>query len=153
MEAWYCLRVVDRLGFLLARHGRVMNTRLRLALGVTGLNPRHGSVLVQLARAGAVSQQALLELLAVDPSGLVAVLNGLEHDGLIERRRDPADRRRHIVDITIAGRAAAEIVDKAIAEVEQDAFTDLDDNEVAQLESLLARIRVRSETPEICEPD
>src|SRR5262245_20843213 len=113
---------VDRLGFLLAFHGRVMNVRLRQALGVTGLSPQHGNTLVRLAQAGPISQQGLIEALAVDPSGLVGILNALERDGLIERRRDPADRRRHIVEITPAGCAAADAVHKAIAEVEQDAF-------------------------------
>jgi DNA-binding MarR family transcriptional regulator len=135
----------DRLGFLLARHGRVMNVRLRQALSVAGLSPGHGSLLARLARDGATSQQALLEALAVDPSGLVAILNDLERDGLVERRRDPADRRRHIVEITRAGCAAAADVERAITEVEQDAFAQLDENEVAQLRALLARVHSRSD--------
>ena len=136
---------LDRLGFLLARHGRVMNVRLRQALSVAGLSPGHGSLLARLARDGATSQQALSEALAVDPSGLVAILNDLERDGLVERHRDPADRRRHIVEITEAGCAAAAEVERAITEVEQDAFAQLDENEVAQLRSLLARVHSRSD--------
>jgi DNA-binding MarR family transcriptional regulator len=135
----------DRLGFLLARHGRVMNVRLRQALSVACLSPAHGSLLTRLARDGATSQQALLEALAVDPSGLVAILNDLERDGLVERRRDPADRRRHIVEITEAGCKSAAEVERAIAEVEQDAFAQLDENEVAQLQALLARVHSRSD--------
>jgi DNA-binding MarR family transcriptional regulator len=130
----------ERLGFLLARHGQIMNVRLRQVMSVTGLSPRHGSVLVRLARSGATTQQNLLEVLALDPSGLVAILNDLEGDGLVERRRDPADRRRHIVEITGAGCVAAAEVEQAIAEVEQEAFAQLDENEVAQLRSLLARV-------------
>lgn len=136
---------VDRLGFLLARHGQVMNVRLRQALSVSGLGPRHASTLIRLARAGATTQQALLDVLAVDPSGLVAILNDLERDGLVERRRDPADRRRHIVEITRAGRATVSEVERAIAEVERDAFAQLDDSEVAQLRSLLARVHSRTD--------
>jgi DNA-binding MarR family transcriptional regulator len=137
------MRAVDRLGFLLARHGRVMNVRLRQALGVSGLNPRHCATLMHLARAGATSQQALIEALAVDASGLVAILNDLERGGLAERRRDPADRRRHIVEITPAGTQAVCAVESAIAEVEREAFADLDDAEIALLRSLLARVRTR----------
>ena len=136
---------LDRLGFLLARHGQVMNLRLRQALSVSGLSPRHASTLIRLARAGATTQQALLDVLAVDPSGLVAILNDLERDGLVERRRDPADRRRHIVEITKAGCATAAEVERAIAEVEQDAFAQLDDSEVDQLRSLLARVHSRTD--------
>jgi DNA-binding MarR family transcriptional regulator len=134
---------VDRLGFLLARHGQVMNVRLRQALSVSGLSPRHGATLMRLARCGATSQQALIEVLSVDASALVAILNDLERDGLAERRRDPADRRRHIVEITPAGAQAVGAVESAITEVEGDAFADLDDNEIAQLQWLLGRVRTR----------
>jgi DNA-binding MarR family transcriptional regulator len=134
---------VDRLGFLLARHGQIMNTRLRQVLGISGLSPRHGAVLTRLVQAGATSQQALIEALTVDASTLVAILNDLERDGLVERRRDPSDRRRHIVEITPAGTGAVSAVEDAITEVEQDAFADLDDVETAQLHGLLARVRTR----------
>jgi DNA-binding MarR family transcriptional regulator len=134
---------VDRLGFLLARHGRIMNARLRQALGASGLSPRHGAVLLRLAGAGVTSQQELIDALAVDASAIVAILNDLERDGLAERRRDQADRRRHIVDLTDAGKVVVCAVEHAIAEVEKDAFADLDDVEVAQLHALLAQVRTR----------
>jgi DNA-binding MarR family transcriptional regulator len=138
------LRALDRLSFLLARHGQVMNVRLRQALATSGLSTRHGGVLTRLACAGATSQQDLIDSLAVDPSALVTILNDLECDGLVERRRDPADRRRHIVDITSAGRRAACAVEKAIADVEQDAFAELDSEEITRLRMLLSRLRTRS---------
>lgn len=135
----------DQLVFLLAKHGQIMNLRLRQALDVSGLSPRHGAALMRLTQAGPTSQQGLIEALAVDASALVAILNDLERDGLVERRRDPADRRRHIVQITSSGTRAVRAVEQAIAEVERDAFADLDQAEVAQLQRLLGRIRTRSD--------
>jgi DNA-binding MarR family transcriptional regulator len=143
---------VDRLGFLLARQGQVINLRLRQALSVSGLGSRHGALLMRLEVAGATSQQALIEALAIDASALVAILNDLESDGLVERRRDPADRRRHIVKITQSGRRAVRAVDSAIAAVERDAFADLDAAEVAQLYALLTRLRTRHDES-ICDQD
>lgn len=143
---------VDRLGFLLARHGQVMNVRLRQALSVSGLSPRHCATLMRLAR-GATSQQALIEVLSVDASALVAILNDLERDALAERRRDPADRRRHIVEITPAGAQAVGAVESAIADVERDAFADLDDAEIAQLQWLLGRIRTRPDQTACAQDD
>ncbi len=134
----------DRLGFLLARHGRIMNLRLRHALGVTGLRPQHGSTLLRLARLGSTSQQQLIEALAIDPSSLVSILNDLERDGLALRSRDPADRRRHNVEITPLGRKAACAVENAIAEVERDTFAPLDRAEVSQLHALLGRLQTQS---------
>ncbi len=133
----------ERLGFLLARHGQIMNLRLRHALGVSGLGPRHGSTLLRLARLGATSQQHLIEALAVDPSAVVAILNDLERDRLVLRTRDPADRRRHIVEITKIGRKAASEVENAIADVERDIFADLDESEVTQLRALLSRLQIQ----------
>jgi DNA-binding MarR family transcriptional regulator len=134
---------IDRLGFLLARHGQIMNMRIRQALEASGLRPRHGAVLLRLAVAGATSQQSLIEALAIDASSLVAILNDLERDGLVQRCRDPADRRRHIVEITSAGERAVRAVESAIAVVEGEAFVDLDDTETDQLHALLSRIHTR----------
>ncbi|GAA4596505.1 MarR family winged helix-turn-helix transcriptional regulator [Planotetraspora phitsanulokensis] len=137
----------DRLGLLLARHGAIANVRIRDALGANGLTHRQGVALMNLASAGRMSQQALLETLEVDPSVLVVILNDLERDGLVERRRDPADRRRHIVEITPAGRKAQSVVEDAIAAVERDLFADLDDEQVAQLRLLLSRVRTSINDP------
>ena len=131
---------LDRLGFLLARHGHIINLKLRHALGVTGLGPRHAATLLRLVRLGPTGQQQLLEALAIDPSALVAILNDLESDGLAMRTRDPADRRRHIVEVTKTGRKAACQVEAAIADVERETFAALDEAEVAQLHGLLGRL-------------
>lgn len=140
-------RAVDRLGLLLARHGGITNERMRHALGVTGLTPRHAVALMNLAESGPMGQQALIEALGVDPSVLVAILNDLERDGLAERRRDPADRRRHIVEMTTAGACTLTRVEQALAEVERELFADLDEDEIAQLHRLLSRIRTTPDDP------
>jgi DNA-binding MarR family transcriptional regulator len=137
----------DRLGLLLARNGQVTNARIREALGVTGLTTRHGMTLMHLSDGGPVSQQALIELVGVDPSVLVAILNDLEGHGLAQRRRDPTDRRRHIVEITPAGADMLITVDAAIAAVEHDLFADLALDEVAHLRELLGRIRITPDDP------
>jgi len=145
--------ISDRLGFLLARHGRIMNVRLRQALGVTGLGPLHAATLMRLADVGATSQQELIGVLATDASALVAILNNLEGDGLVERRRDPIDRRRHIVEITPEGVTAVCAVERAVAEVEHDAFAALTADEIEQLHTLLSRLRTVPAADPGCAPD
>jgi DNA-binding MarR family transcriptional regulator len=140
-------RSVDRLGFLLARHGAITNVRMRAALSSTGLSPRHGMTLMHLADFGPLGQQALIEALGVDPSVIVGLLNDLEREGLARRDRDPGDRRRHIVQITEAGRQALGAVDDALAVVESELFADLSPAEVAQLHSLLGRVRTTPDDP------
>ncbi|MER5643053.1 MarR family winged helix-turn-helix transcriptional regulator [Streptosporangium sp. NPDC002524] len=140
-------RAADRLGMLLARHGTVTNVRMRQALGVTGLTPRHAVALMNLQESGPMGQQALIEALAVDPSVLVAILNDLERDGLAERRRDPADRRRHIVEMTGAGADALTKVQEALTALERELCSGLDEEEIAQLHGLLSRINTSADDP------
>lgn len=138
---------VERTGFLLARHGGIANARLRQALGLAGLTPRHGMTLTRLAETGSMTQQSLLDILGVDASVLVTLLNELEDEGLVQRRRDPADRRRHIVEITPAGSAALDKVDAAVDQVERDLFATLTAEQVSQLHELLARVRTSVNDP------
>ena len=54
-----------------------------------GLRPRHLVALTLLRDHGAATQQALAASLSIDPTNLVGLLNALEEDGLVVRRRDP----------------------------------------------------------------
>ncbi|MFJ3145947.1 MarR family winged helix-turn-helix transcriptional regulator [Streptomyces halstedii] len=90
---------------------------------------------------GALGQRDLGARLCVDPSVLVTLLNALEGRDLVRRHRDPADRRRHIVEITEAGTAAVTRLDAAIGRVEDELFADLALHERDTLRSLLARVR------------
>jgi len=85
------------------------------------------------------TQQALGEALCVDANNLVLLLNELEAEGLVERRRDPLDRRRHLVHITAAGRRALDRAERAQERVEAEVLRALDPDERATLRDLLAR--------------
>ncbi|MFC9244899.1 MarR family winged helix-turn-helix transcriptional regulator [Streptomyces sp. NPDC057136] len=133
-----------RLGFLLAYHGGITETLIRKALATTGLTPRHVMALLQLAD-GPVTQKALIEKLDVDPSVLVALLNDLEGDDLVRRMRDPADRRRHIVEITPEGSSRLRASDVALDTVERELLADLSERELAALRGLLGKLRTSPE--------
>lgn len=134
----------QRLGLLLAWHGAVTQTRMRKALGTAGLTPRHAMTLMHL-ESGPVGQRALAERLEVDPSVLVGILNDLERDGLVERRRDPADRRRHNVAITAAGATVLGETNAALDAVESTLFAGLSAQEQDVLHGLLSRIDARQD--------
>jgi DNA-binding MarR family transcriptional regulator len=72
----------------------------------------------------------------------VLLLNELEDLGYIERRRDPADRRRHVVELTDAGRVALERAERAQEGLGDELFAALSDEERATLRSLLSRANV-----------
>lgn len=127
-------------GLLAAQVGRAATRRYKSALSPIGLKPRSTAALMQLRREGPISQQTLAEALDIDPANLVAVLNQLEDEGLATRRRDPTDRRRHVVEISKRGIKRLDQVERAIAEVEDSLFSALDADERRQLQQLLARV-------------
>jgi DNA-binding MarR family transcriptional regulator len=133
--------ISHRPGLALAYAGQIANGRIKKALAAHGLKPAHSHVLMLLTDKGAMGQQALVEELRVDPSVLVAILNDLESAGLAERRRDPADRRRHIVEIRDRGKELLEEVDRAVVAVEAELFADLAPDELTTLQHILERVR------------
>jgi DNA-binding MarR family transcriptional regulator len=86
-----------------------------------------------------VTQQALGDDLMIDPNNVVLLLNEMEERGHIVRRRDPSDRRRHIVEITPEGEKALERAEDAMESVEDDVLRGLSEKERAKLHDLLAR--------------
>src|SRR3979409_2635332 len=91
---------------LLGHLARVGRRAFEATLEPGDLRPRHLIALNLLSEQGPASQQALADSLSLDPSNVVGLLNELEERGLIMRRRDSADRRRHIVELSPRGQEA-----------------------------------------------
>src|SRR3954447_23175659 len=85
---------------LLIKLGRITMHRFTEALEPFGIRPRHVAALIELRDTGQLTQQSLCGRLHLDPTNLVTVLNELEQGGYATRRRDPEDRRRHIVEVS-----------------------------------------------------
>lgn len=86
------------------------------------------------------TQQELESALFIDANTVVLLLNELEAAQFSIRRRDPNDRRRHIVEITASGRRALERADKARDNLEDEVLRDLSGEERATLRRLLERV-------------
>ena len=84
-------------------------------------------------------QQELGATLMVDPNNCVLLLNDLDDRGYVERKRDPQDRRRHIVVITPAGQKALAKAEAKLEALEGEVLVNLDPTEREQLRDLLAR--------------
>jgi DNA-binding MarR family transcriptional regulator len=84
-------------------------------------------------------QQGLAELLMLDSNNCVLLLNDLDEAGYIERRRDPEDRRRHIVEITPAGLEALAESERRLEDLEDEVLGNLSTGERRQLHDLLAK--------------
>ena len=75
----------------------------------------------------------------MDPTNVVALLNELEADDLVQRRRSPQDRRRHTVSLTAAGRARLKEIEHLLTGVEQRVLDPLTAEEQRTLYALLSR--------------
>jgi DNA-binding MarR family transcriptional regulator len=122
---------------LLNHLARLARVRAEAALAPLGLRPRHLIALTVLRDHGSGSQQALAATLQIDRTNLVGLLNELETDGLITRRRSVDDRRRHIVELTDDGGRRLAEAESALAAAEDDILSALDAEERETLYRLL----------------
>jgi DNA-binding MarR family transcriptional regulator len=130
--------------FLLSKVGHLARRRLGVRLAGHGIRLWHVAVLSALADFGPSSQRDLGRRLGIDPSDLVGVLDDLESAGQLDRRRDPADRRRHVVSMTPAGRAALDAVTREADAVHDEMLAPLTAAERRQLHDLLLRVITRT---------
>jgi DNA-binding MarR family transcriptional regulator len=121
----------------------VLLTRLARAVyrrsneDLLGMRLKGYVALCYLRDRGAATQQELGEKMMVDPNNLVLLLNELEDAGYLVRRRDPDDRRRHIVELTDGGRRAIESAEQGMESVEDEILAALSAKERATLRELL----------------
>jgi DNA-binding MarR family transcriptional regulator len=106
---------------------------------VTGMKLKQLITLELLVKNEGCLQQELGQTLMVDPNNCVLLLNDLDDRGYVERKRDPKDRRRHIVVITAAGQKALAKAEAKLEALEGEVLVNLDPAEREQLRDLLAR--------------
>jgi DNA-binding MarR family transcriptional regulator len=85
------------------------------------------------------TQQELGEAMLLDPNTVVLLLNELESRGFSIRRRDADDRRRHVVEITPAGRQAVVKAEKARDAIEDELLAALSDEDRRTLKRIVLR--------------
>jgi DNA-binding MarR family transcriptional regulator len=106
---------------------------------VIGIRLKQFIALDYLREQGGTTQQQLGETLHLDRNNCVILLNDLEDDGFVARRRDPTDRRRHLVEMTPDGRQALEQAEEKLETLEDEVIGELSSDERATLRELLAK--------------
>jgi DNA-binding MarR family transcriptional regulator len=141
-EAGYDL--LEDIGFLLSRSGGIAVRTANDRMAEVGLRARSFSVLALVVQKDGVSQRWLSELLSLDPSTLVAIVDDLEAQGLIGRRPGSGDRRVRELSATRRGRQRLKAAAKLAAEGQGEFLADLDSSERDVLRTLLRRIAIRN---------
>ena len=132
--------LVGSTAFLLKRLGFAAKEQAMRAYEDSGLGPYHHAILVALDEDTHETQGSIADALGYDRGQLVGLLDELEERGLIERRRDPADRRRQIVNMTPAGKKALNRLRGIAQRLEDDLLSPLDPVEQRRLHELLLRL-------------
>ena len=131
--------------FLLKRLGFSAKEQAMKAYEQTGLHPYHHAILIVLAEGSRETQGAIADALGYDRGQLVGLLDELEERGLVERRRDPKDRRRHLVRLTGEGKKMLRRLRALSVEIEDDFLSPLSEKERASLHGHLLRLAEKHE--------
>jgi len=126
--------------FLLKRLGFAAKEQAMEAYEQTGLNPYHHAVLALLDEGSRETQAAIADALGYDRGQLVGLLDELEQQDLVERRRDPSDRRRHTVSLTPNGKRTLAKLRALSARLENDFLATLDETQRDRLHTLLRQL-------------
>ena len=131
--------------FLLKRLGFAAKDRAMPAYEAEGVHPYHFAILIALDGGSHETQGSIADALGYDRGQLVGLLDELEEKQLVERRRDPNDRRRHLVQLTPEGKRMLRRLRALARQIEDDFLAPLSESERAELHGLLLRLAEKHE--------
>jgi DNA-binding MarR family transcriptional regulator len=126
--------------YVASKVGRIGHGLLSDALADDDLRLSHYAVLLGLRDFGPLAQHELAERLEVNRSHLVGYVDHLEERGLVQRERDPDDRRRQEVALTADGQALVQRFRRVAERTQAEFLGMLSVAERAQLIALLRRV-------------
>ncbi|MEC3915666.1 MarR family transcriptional regulator [Nocardia sp. CDC153] len=133
-------RALTAVGFLLAQVGAYAANRFAERTAALDLTPPQAGLLRLLIAQPGRSQRELADELGMPPSRFVQFADKLEDRGLIERKRNPDDRRQHALYLTEKGRTTLVELAGVAREAEEHLCRSLSAEEHKQLSELLVRI-------------
>lgn len=129
------------IGLQLAHTARAVSRAFDAALAEEGGSRPTWLVLMSLKARPSANQRELAAAVGIRSATLTHHLDTMESDGLLTRRRDPANRRVHVVELTEHGEATYHVLRKAAVEHDRRLRTGFDNEELDQLRHLLDRLR------------
>jgi MarR family transcriptional regulator for hemolysin len=132
---------VRPIGLTLARTAKTISRAFDDALAAAGGSTPVWLILISLKTQPTSNQRELATAVGIQGATLTHHLNAMEADGLITRRRDPANRRVHQVQLTEQGETLFYRLATAARAHDQRLRAGLDDEEIATLERLLGRLQ------------
>lgn len=130
----------DGFAYLLVQLGTHAARLFAGRLAPLGLELRHAGMLFRLAANEGRSQQAIGELIGLNPTRMVFLVDELEQRALVERRRNDADRRSYALYLTDSGRDKLRQVTEVAGRHQAQLGGSLSAQERAQLTALLRKL-------------
>ena len=140
--------LAGRLGYLLKHAQQRMAELSAAALAPLRITGRELAVLLAIDSQAPLSQQEAARRLGVDRTTMVALIDELERKQLVQRRQDPADRRKNVVALTPAGRGVLRKAGEASDEAERRFLAPLTSDQAAEVREALRRVAF----PSVMEP-
>jgi MarR family transcriptional regulator, lower aerobic nicotinate degradation pathway regulator len=131
--------------FLLKRLGFAAKQRSLDEYEQEGVSPYHHAILALLDEGAPETQAAIADALGYDRGTLVGLLDELEEQKLVERRRDPDDRRRQLVRLTADGKRTLGRLRVLAKRLEDEFLAPLDAEQRESLHALLLELAARHE--------
>lgn len=131
----------DSLAFLIGDVSRVVRRRFDERARAIGVTRAQWRTLTMLNRNEGIHQGGLADLLEVEPITLCRMIDRLEEAGLVERRRDPADRRAWRIFLTDASRPILERLRTLAADLFDAALVGVEETDRVRLSASLTRMR------------
>jgi DNA-binding MarR family transcriptional regulator len=119
--------LATRLGYLLKHAQQLLAQAAAPVMAEHGIDGRELAVLTVLAADYPLSQHEAAERLGVDRTTMVALVDGLEAKGIVERHRSAEDRRKNVVQLTEAGERCLDGAGRARDQVEREFLAPLGD--------------------------
>ena len=129
------------IGLEVSRTGRVLQRAFDDALSAAGGALATWLVVTALKGGDHTMQRDLASAVGIEDATLTHHLNRMERDGLVERHRDPANRRNQLVVLTPAGEALFRSLLGTVTAFDRRLRAGFSDAELATLHDLLARLR------------
>jgi DNA-binding MarR family transcriptional regulator len=130
----------QRLSFAINQVAAEIAERGSRAVAEFGFDERSLGVLIVLDNLGSLPQRQIGELLGIDRTTMVAVIDGLESDKRVKRQRSAPDRRTNHVTITDIGRTVLAAADEALQHCEDDFVAVLTPQERATVMNLIGKL-------------
>jgi MarR family transcriptional regulator, transcriptional regulator for hemolysin len=132
------------IGRLLGSTAKIISRAFGVALAEAGGSEHVWLILMALKTTENANQRELAAVVGIQGATLTHHLNTMEDEGLVTRRRDPDNRRVHIVELTPEGEAAFLRMRSAAVDFDRRLRGDLPDEEISQFAAMLDRLRLNA---------